>query len=157
MSDTQNNSVVTYRNLHISGQGFVNRIRTVTPDHGDAYLSCSIALEEGKVVDGDYSKLNTTWVDCRISGKAVQQLFLDQFADDQGNLQQPENKRVRAYVRLAGLTVKPFVYKNGDKQGQPGASVYSRLMKVDGLYVGGEQVDLSDYYADNSESEDSLS
>ena len=146
MSQTNSNNAVRYRNLHITGQGFVNRIRTVFPEHGDPYLACSISLEEGKITDGDYSKLNTTYVDCRIAGEAVKRLFTDTFADDTGKLQQPGKTPVRAYVRLAGLTVKPFIYQSGEKQGQPGASVYGRLMKVDGLFVGGDAIDLGDYY-----------
>ena len=136
----ENTEVTTYRNLLTNGCGFVNRIRSVKPAKGEAYVACSVRLEEGPVSGSDYSQLQSTYVDCRVVGEQALGLIRQHFTGEEGICQ--PSAPVRAGVRLAGLTVKPFLYQEGDKAGQPGASLYARLIKIDWMAVGGSRIDI---------------
>ena len=139
------NSNSSYINLHINGIGFFNRVRMVKPQKGEPFMATTIALQEGEVVDGDYSNVNTTYVDCRVSGKKAKAILQDLVLD---NPTIDQNTKVRAVVKIAGLEVNTFTYTKGIKEGQTGVSLKSRLLNISHLYIDGKQYDLSDYHND---------
>ena len=44
-----------YFNLHISGLGYLNRIREVTPKKGDPFLCCDIAALRGEAGNAEHT------------------------------------------------------------------------------------------------------
>src|SRR3546814_1281032 len=58
-----------YFDLHITGLGYLNRIREVKPKKGDAFLACDIAALNGPSDDVSYVRFDT-----RVSGSEAQHL-----------------------------------------------------------------------------------
>ncbi|MCY3769874.1 MAG: DUF3577 domain-containing protein [Gammaproteobacteria bacterium] len=132
----------TFINLHISGIGFLNRVRMVSPKHGEAFMAVTIGLQEGEVVEGDYSRVTTTYVDCRVSGAQAFDILNDFVL--KGKVDQA-NTTVRAVVKTGGLNVDTFTYAKGPKAGQTGVSLKGRLLYIRRLYIDGNECDLSSY------------
>ncbi|WP_319064063.1 DUF3577 domain-containing protein [Pseudomonas aeruginosa] len=59
----------SYFDLHITGLGYLNRIREVKPKKGDAFLACDIAALNGPSDDVSYLRFDT-----RVSGSEAQHL-----------------------------------------------------------------------------------
>ncbi|MEG7168078.1 DUF3577 domain-containing protein, partial [Pseudomonas aeruginosa] len=59
----------SYFDLHITGLGYLNRIREVKPKKGDAFLACDIAALNGPSDDVSYVRFDT-----RVSGSEAQHL-----------------------------------------------------------------------------------
>lgn len=126
---TSNSADNTYFDLHIEGLGYLNRIRTVTPKRGDAFLACDISALNGPADSVGYTRF-----DCRVSGREAQSLI--RRCEDAVNM----NKKVLIGFKLGDLWTDTFVYSKGDKAGQTGVSLKARLLlvkwiKVDGLMV----------------------
>lgn len=49
----------SYFDLHITGLGYLNRIREVKPKKGDAFLACDIAALNGPSDDVAYVRFDT--------------------------------------------------------------------------------------------------
>lgn len=60
----------TYFNLHITGLGYLNRIREVTPKKGESFLACDIAAINGPSDAPEYRRF-----DVRVSGSEAQHLI----------------------------------------------------------------------------------
>ena len=59
----------SYFDLHITGLGYLNRIREVKPKKGDSFLACDIAALNGPSDDVSYVRF-----DARVSGSEAQHL-----------------------------------------------------------------------------------
>jgi len=59
----------SYFDLHITGLGYLNRIREVTPKKGEPFLACDIAA-----LNGDSDKATYVRFDTRVSGSEAQHL-----------------------------------------------------------------------------------
>ncbi|GHU04852.1 hypothetical protein FACS1894158_06050 [Betaproteobacteria bacterium] len=59
----------SYFDLHITGLGYLNRIREVKPKKGDTFLACDIAALNGPSDDVSYVRFDT-----RVSGSEAQHL-----------------------------------------------------------------------------------
>ncbi len=140
MSAQNKNS--SFYDIHISGIGFLDRIRMVTPKNGDPFMAATVGLQDGEVLDGDYSKVSTTYLDCIVSGPRAFNILNDHILQE--NVDQ-ENTVIRAVVKTGGLNTEMFTYAQGPKQGQTGVSLRSRLFQITHLYVAGNAVDLSGY------------
>ncbi len=149
MSKENKNS--SFYDLHISGIGFLNRIRMVTPKNGNPFMAVTVGLQDGEVVEGDYSKVSTSYLDCRVFGSRAFDILNDHVLE--GDVDQ-ENTMIRAVVKTGGLDVDSFTYAQGPKQGQTGVSLRSRLLQVKHLYIGGNEVDLSGYQDANKQAGD---
>ena len=75
MSKENKNS--SFYDLHISGIGFLNRIRMVTPKNGNPFMAVTVGLQDGEVVEGDYSKVSTSYLDCRVFGSRAFNILND--------------------------------------------------------------------------------
>ncbi len=60
----------SYFDLHITGLGYLNRIREITPKKGQPFLACDIAALTGPSTDVDYCRF-----DVRVSGAEAQDLI----------------------------------------------------------------------------------
>ena len=60
----------SFFDLHITGLGYLNRIREVKPKKGDAFLACDIAALNGPSDNPEYRRF-----DVRVSGSEAPQLI----------------------------------------------------------------------------------
>jgi hypothetical protein len=119
----------TYFNLHITGLGYLNRIREVTPKKGESFLACDIAALNGPSDTPEYRRF-----DVRVSGSEAQHLIrrcIDAVAAE---------KKVLIGFRLGDLWTDTFTYAKGERAGQPGVGLKARLLFVSWIKVDGQLV-----------------
>jgi len=119
----------SYFDLHITGIGYLNRIREVKPKKGDAFLACDIAALNGPSDDVSYVRFDT-----RVSGSEAQHLVRRciQAVDAE--------KKVMIGFRLGDLWTDTFTYSKGKRAGEQGVSLKARLLFVSWIKVGGQLV-----------------
>lgn len=120
----------TYFNLHISGEGFLNRAREVTVQgkgrRAAPFLAVDIAAPRG---NKEYARF-----DCRVSGNAAQDTVRALMPDIQAE------KKVFVTFNIGDLYGETFVYEHGAKAGQTGISLKARLLRIDSAKVDGKPV-----------------
>ncbi len=121
------NETTKYFDLHINGIGYLNRIREVTPKEGSPFLSVTIAALRGSVDNAEY-----TYFECRVSGKQAQEIVRQLKPAAEGEL------KVLIGFTLSDLFAESFTFKNGDKAGETGISLKSRLLRVAWAKVDGQ-------------------
>ncbi|MCH5049195.1 STY4534 family ICE replication protein [Pectobacterium aquaticum] len=138
-AQTQNNSQTgksEYFNLLINGLGYVSNIRQVTGTSGP-FLSCVI-----NALSGPADKANYVRFDVTVAGKEATDLIARcQKASD-------EDKQVLIGFTLSNLSAEIFTLKSGEHAGEQRVSQKARLIKVDWIKVGQQQV----YKAEKSNS-----
>ena len=122
-----NNESSKYFDLHINGIGYLNRVREVTPEEGTPFLSVTIAALRGSVDNVQY-----THFECSVSGKKAQEIVRQLKSAVEGKL------KVLIGFTLSDLYAEPFTFKNGDKAGETGVSLKSRLLRVSWAKVDGQ-------------------
>lgn len=121
------NETTKYFDLHINGIGYLNRIREVTPKEGSSFLSVAIAALRGSVDKAEY-----THFECVVSGKEAQEIVRRLKPAVEADL------KVLFGFTLSDLTADSFTYKNGDRAGETGISLKSRLLRVAWAKVDGQ-------------------
>jgi len=119
----------SYFDLHITGLGYLNRIREVKPKKGDAFLACDIAALNGPSDDVSYVRFDT-----RVSGSEAQHLVrrcIDAVEAE---------KKVMMGPRLGDLWTDTFTYSKGKRAGEQGVSLKARLLFVSWIKVDGKLV-----------------
>jgi hypothetical protein len=116
-----------YFDLHINGIGYLNRIREVTPTDGSPFLSINIAALRGSADNAQY-----THFECTVSGKEAQEIVRRLKPAVESEL------KVLLGFTLSDLTAESFTYKNGDRAGETGISLKSRLLRVTWAKVDGQ-------------------
>ena len=119
----------SYFDLHITGLGYLSRIREVKPKKGDAFLACDIAALNGPSDDVAYVRFDT-----RVSGSEAQHLVRRciQAVDAE--------KKVMIGFRLGDLWADTFTYSKGKRAGEQGVSFKARLLFVSWIKVDGKLV-----------------
>ena len=128
------NEDTKYFDLYTTGIGYLNRVREVTPKEGSAFWSVTIAALRGSADDARY-----THFECRVSGKQAQEIVRQLRPAVEGKL------KVLVGFTLSDLFAEAYTYRNGDKAGEIGVSLKTRLLrvgwaKVEGLPFYTEQV-----------------
>ena len=126
-----------YYNVSITGFGYINNICEVNPS-GKPYLICDIALLSGEL-KRDYSTLDKTYFKATVVGSKVKAAFRKHFNAD-GFIKSPKVP-VTALVRLSGLEAETFTFQNGERAGQTGISLNTRLLGITWLKIGNKVVD----------------
>ncbi|SEG29761.1 STY4534 family ICE replication protein [Billgrantia desiderata] len=126
---SNSNTVKKYFDLHISGLGYLNRIREVTPKKGSPFLACDIAALSGDADDASYTRF-----DCRVSGAEAQSLV--RRCRDAVEAE----KKVLIGFKLGDLWGDIFTYSKGKKAGQQDVSFKARLLFVSWIKVDGHMV-----------------
>ena len=121
------NETKQYFDLHTTGIGYLNRVREVTPKEGEPFLSITIAALRGSVDNAQY-----THFECRVSGKQAQELVrkLKPAVED--------SAKVLIGFTLSDLYAEVFTFKNGDKAGETGISLKTRLLRIAWAKVDGQ-------------------
>jgi hypothetical protein len=126
--DTQQTQAQEYFNLHITGIGYLNRIREVKTKKG-AYWACDITA-----LHGDKADVQTTRFDCNVTGhEAITLVKKCQQADK-------DCKKILIGFKLGDLTPETFIYNKGTKSGETGISLKSRLLFISWIKIDGESV-----------------
>ena len=121
------NETTKYFDLHVNGIGYLNRIREVTPKEGKPFTSVTIAALRGNVDNAQY-----TYFECAVSGKQAQELVRQLKPAVEGEL------KVLVGFTLSDLFAESFTFKTGDKAGETGFSLKSRLLRVAWAMVDGQ-------------------
>jgi hypothetical protein len=119
----------SYFDLHITGLGYLNRIREVKPKKGDAFLACDIAAINGPSDSPEYRRF-----DVRVSGREAQHLI--RRCTDAVSAE----RKVLIGFRLGDLWTDIFTYTKGKNAGNPGVSLKARLLFVSWIKIDGELV-----------------
>jgi len=119
----------SYFDLHITGLGYLNRIREVTPRKGDAFLACDIAALNGPSDSPEYRRF-----DVRVSGSEAKHLIrrCEQAVEAE--------RKVLIGFRLGDLWADTFTYNKGKRAGEQGVSLKARLLFVSWIKVDGQLV-----------------
>ena len=119
----------SFFDLHITGLGYVNRIREVKPKKGDAFLACDIAALNGPSDAPEYRRF-----DVRVSGSEAQHLIRRCVTAVEAE------RKVLIGFRLGDLWTDIFTYSKGKNAGKPGVSLKARLLFVSWIKVDGQLV-----------------
>mgnify|MGYP001195818577 FL=1 len=130
----------SYFDLHITGLGYLNRIREVKPKKGDAFLACDIAALNGPSDKPEYRRF-----DVRVSGSEAQHLIRRCVPAVEAE------RKVLIGFRLGDLWTDIFTYSKGKRVGEQSVSLKARLLFVSWIKVDGQLV----YKAEPKASEES--
>jgi len=119
----------SYFDLHITGLGYLNRVREVKPKKGDAFLACDIAALNGPSDSPEYCRF-----DVRVSGTEAQHLI--RRCEEAVKAE----RKVLIGFRLGDLWVDTFTYSKGERAGQQGVSLKARLLFLSWIKVDGQLV-----------------
>jgi hypothetical protein len=119
----------SFFDLHITGLGYLNRIREVRPKKGDAFLACDIAALNGPSNDPSYVRF-----DVRVSGSEAQHLV--RRCEEAVSA----DRKVLIGFRLGDLWSDIFTYTKGAKAGQQGVSLKGRLLFISWIKIDGDTV-----------------
>ena len=119
----------TFFDLHITGLGYLNRIREVKPKKGDPFLACDIAALNGPSDDVSYVRFDT-----RVSGPEAQHLARRCIEAVEAE------KKVMIGFRLSDLWADTFTYTKGKRAGEQGVSFKARLLFISWIKVDGALV-----------------
>ena len=129
---TANNQETKYFDLHVTGIGYLNRVREVPVKRSQPFLAVDISALHGDSEDVQYTRF-----DCRVSGsdaKAIIESLMPVIDDDKN--------KVLVGFKLGDLYTDTFTYKSGDKAGQTGISLKARLLRIDWVKVNGKPFDI---------------
>ena len=126
---TTSSTEKSYFDLHVTGLGYVNRVREVKPRKGDVFLACDIAA-----LNGPSDKPEYRYFDVRVSGADAQHLI--RRCKDAVDAE----KKVLIGFRLGDLWPDLFTYTKGKRQGEAGVSLKGRLLFVSWIKVDGALV-----------------
>ncbi|CAM8846137.1 STY4534 family ICE replication protein [Burkholderia pseudomallei] len=132
-----------YFDLHVTGLGYVNRIREVKPRKGDAFLACDIAA-----LNGPSDKPEYRYFDVRVSGTDAQHLI--RRCEEAVKAE----RKVLIGFRLGDLWPDLFTYTKGKRQGEAGVSLKGRLLFVSWIKVDGQLVYKAEAKAADNTAED---
>ena len=131
-----NSTDTQFFDLHITGLGYVNRIREVTPKRGEPFWACDISALNGSANDVEYRRF-----DCRVSGSVAATLVkkFDLTVKDRKEKGLAEPKILIGF-KLGDLYPDLFTRTKGDRTGETAVSLKARLLFVNWAKVDGEKV-----------------
>ena len=116
-----------YFDLHINGIGYLNRVREVKPEQGSPFLSVTIAALRGHVDNVQHS-----YFECVVVGEEAKDLVRQlQPAID-------AEQKVLVGFQLSDLTAETFTFNQGERSGETGVSLKSRLLRFQWIKVAGK-------------------
>ena len=121
-----NQSERSYFDLHITGLGYLNRIREVRPTKGEPFLACEIAALSGASDDVSYTRF-----DVRVSGSDAQHLVRRCYDAVQAE------KKVMVGFKLGDLWTDIFTYQKGKRIGEQAVSLKARLLFISWIKIDG--------------------
>lgn len=117
-----------YINLHVTGIGYISRIREVPVKKGSSFMACSIRAMFGEkgVKDGiQYTPFDVKAVTPQAAG-----ILRDAMADANN-----KDKRVTVQFKISDPEINAFKYTAGEKIGQTGMQMKGRLLLIARVWV----------------------
>ena len=133
MSNSTDNQ---FFDLHVTGVGYVNRIRKVTPKRGNPFWACDISALNGPANDVEYRRF-----DCRVSGADAEKL-VKKFAATVADRQEKGGNEPKILIgfKLGDLYPDLFTRTRGERAGETAVSLKARLLFVNWAKVDGDKV-----------------
>ena len=125
------NPETKYFDLLTSGLGYLNRVRAVTPEEGNPFLSVTLAALRGSADNAQY-----THFECRVAGRQAKAVVNELKSAVEGE------RKVLVGFTLSDLYPEVFTYKRGEKAGQTGISLKARLLRIGWAKVDGEPIEI---------------
>lgn len=119
-----------YFDLHISGLGYLSRAREVKPKRSNPFLAVDVTAIHGHADD-----VQRVRFDAKVAGSEAQKVIRDLM--DAIN---DRDRKVLGSYKLGDLYTDTFVYDKGDRAGQTGISLKTRLLRLAWVKVDGEVV-----------------
>jgi hypothetical protein len=119
-----------YFDLHIQGIGYLSRAREIKPKRSTPFLAVDVTAIHGHADDIQYVRF-----DAKVVGAEAHKVIHDLMP-----IINDRNRKVLAAVRLGDLYVDTFVYEKGDRAGETGVSLKTRLLRLSWVKVDGEFV-----------------
>lgn len=119
-----------YFDLHVSGIGYLSRAREVKPKRSTPFLAVDVTAIHGPADD-----IQRLRFDAKVAGTEAQKVIRD-LMDDIND----RDRKVLASFKLGDLYLDQFTYETGERAGQSGVALKTRLLrlawvKIDGQYV----------------------
>jgi hypothetical protein len=131
-----------FYDLHVTGLGYLNRVRMVKPAKGDAFMACSISALRGEWNKEGSVKPDATKFDVRVYGKdAIDAIEVLKPHGD-------EKRKIMIRFKLGDIYPEVFTYQKdqgGFKKGDTGVMIKGRLLKITNAWVDGNAVALPGY------------
>jgi hypothetical protein len=128
----------THFDLHVTGIGYLGRIREIKPRKGDPFWACAVNAMHGEIADPDYTRF-----DLIIRGDKARQrvLFLKDAVD--------AKKTVVVAFKAGDIYPEAFEYQDGPRKGEVGVVIKGRLLqlgatKIEGFPVLWDEVGIPD-------------
>jgi hypothetical protein len=119
-----------YFDLHINGIGYLSRAREVKPKRSTPFLAVDVTAIHGHADD-----VQRVRFDAKVAGSEAQKVIRDLM--DTIN---DRDRKVLAAFKLGDLYLDQFTYEAGEKAGQTGISLKTRLLRLAWVKVDGEFV-----------------
>ena len=113
--------------LHLTGIGYLNRVREVFPEEGSPFWGVYITALQGHV-----DHVRHSYFDCIVVGEEAKDLVRQL---------QPSVKaaaKVLVGFQLSDLNAVPFTYRQGKRAGETGVHLKSRLLRFQWIKVDGQ-------------------
>lgn len=128
-----------FYDLHVTGLGYLNRVRMVQPKKGEKFLACSISALRGEWKADGSLKPDATKFDVRVYGAdAVKAIEVLQPHGD-------AKRKILIQFKLGDIYPEMFVYQKdlgAHKKGETGVMIKGRLLKINKAWVDGNEVEL---------------
>jgi len=143
-SMTSHSSGKQYYDLHITGHGYLNRIRELKSKDGNPFLACDVIALAGFMGSPKQRRFDVT-----VSGKPTQKL-IRQYSEDV-----KAGRKVMIGFCLSDVWANAFTYTKGKNAGQTGVALKSRLFLVNWIKIDGEYTYRAEWnHIDASDDED---
>ena len=116
-----------YFDLDIRGIGYLNQVREVKPEGGVPFLSITITALRGPAVNVRYTRF-----DCVVSGEEAKYLARQLMPEVETGM------KVLVSFHLSDLQAETFTFKQGDRAGETGIGLKSRLLRFHWIRVEGQ-------------------
>lgn len=122
--------------LHVTGVGYINRIRKVNPKRGNAFWACDISALNGPADGVEYRRF-----DCRVSGQEAERLIKKLNATVVDRKEKGgSDPKILVGFKLGDLYPDMYTRTKGDRAGETAVSLKARLLFVNWVKVDGEKV-----------------
>lgn len=122
--------------LHVSGIGYVNRIRLVPIKRGNPFWACDISALNGASDNVEYRRF-----DCRVNGSVAESLIkkLHTTVTDRKQKGMAEPK-ILINFKLGDLYADLYTRTKGERAGEQGVSMKARLLFINWIKIDNEKV-----------------
>lgn len=117
-----------YYDISVSACGLLSRVQAVETQGTQPYLACTFAALRG----GKGERAEPTYFDVRVVGSRAR-LLLTQLRD----VINDRARQVFASVRLKDLHISSFIYERGERKGDSGYAIKTRLLAIESLAIDG--------------------